>query len=204
MADFKKHTSVGLLWGLLISIVCFFAGYIDILQGVVATVLGIIGSGLPDIDSDTARPRRIILGILGITVPVILASSHFKGSRVETIFCIVLFSYLFLQYVLSYVFAKYTKHRGLFHSIPMMVLFGELTFLMFSDSINQATLVYAGACAGGYLSHLILDEIYSVDIMGCSIKRSFGTALCFKGDSFLRNMILYLLIIVCGILCFFK
>ena len=29
----------------------------------------------------------------------------------------------------------------------------------------------------GYLTHLILDEIYSVDVMDTRIKASFGTAL---------------------------
>jgi hypothetical protein len=30
---------------------------------------------------------------------------------------------------------------------------------------------------GGYLTHLILDEIYSVDVMDTRVKASFGTAL---------------------------
>ena len=29
----------------------------------------------------------------------------------------------------------------------------------------------------GYLTHLTLDEIYSVDVLGAHIKKSFGTAL---------------------------
>ena len=31
----------------------------------------------------------------------------------------------------------------------------------------------------GYMVHLVLDEIYSVDVLGTRIKRSFGTALKF-------------------------
>lgn len=33
--------------------------------------------------------------------------------------------------------------------------------------------------AGGYLTHLILDELYSVDLYGAKLKKSFGTALTF-------------------------
>jgi hypothetical protein len=29
----------------------------------------------------------------------------------------------------------------------------------------------------GFLTHLVLDEIYSVDVMDVHIKKSFGTAL---------------------------
>jgi len=42
-------------------------------------------------------------------------------------------------------------------------------------------LFFAAAVAGGYLSHLILDEIYSVDITGLKIKSSFGSAVAFTG-----------------------
>jgi hypothetical protein len=37
----------------------------------------------------------------------------------------------------------------------------------------------AGFMSVGYLTHLILDEIYSVDVMDTRIKASFGTALKF-------------------------
>ena len=31
----------------------------------------------------------------------------------------------------------------------------------------------------GYMVHLVLDEIYSVDVLGTRVKRSFGTAVKF-------------------------
>ena len=37
----------------------------------------------------------------------------------------------------------------------------------------------AGFMFIGYLTHLTLDEIYSVDVLGAHIKKSFGTALKF-------------------------
>ena len=36
----------------------------------------------------------------------------------------------------------------------------------------------AGLMVGiGYLTHLVLDEVYSVDLLNSRVKRSFGTAL---------------------------
>ncbi len=204
MASYKTHISVGFLWGIVFSAGCILSGGIDILQGIVAVVLAEIGSAVPDVDSDTARPRRIILGILGIAVPVIFASGYLKNSRLETTFCVVLFTYLFLQYVLAYTFAKFTRHRGLFHSVPMALLCAEITFLLFETSGHRVALIYAVSCGGGYLSHLVLDEFCSIDLKRATIKRSFGTALCFKGDSWWRNTLLYFLVIVSGAICVWR
>lgn len=204
MADYKRHISLGFLWGIIYSSICFFTGRIDLIQGIMSTVLAQIGAALPDIDSDTARPRRIILGILGIAIPVIVASGYFRDVRLETTFCIILFSYVFVQYVLSYIFTKYTKHRGLFHSIPMVIFSSELTYLLFIGSGTKMALIYSIACGGGYLSHLVLDEFYSVNMMNLSLKRSFGTALSLKGDSTCCNLLLYLLILLSGLICCWK
>ena len=40
-------------------------------------------------------------------------------------------------------------------------------------------MVMATAVILGFLSHLLLDEMFSVDLRGTRIKRSFGTAMKF-------------------------
>ena len=48
---------------------------------------------------------------------------------------------------------------------------------------------------GGFLLHLTLDEIYSVDILGTRLKTSFGTALQFFSITQpLRYITLYIII----------
>ena len=40
-------------------------------------------------------------------------------------------------------------------------------------------LFWTGAAIAGFMTHLILDELYSVDFRGVRLKKSFGTALKF-------------------------
>jgi hypothetical protein len=50
----------------------------------------------------------------------------------------------------------------------------------------------------GYLVHLILDELYSVDLMGRRMKKSFGTALKpFSLKNFKESLLM--LILICGL-----
>ena len=60
----------------------------------------------------------------------------------------------------------------------------------------------AWAVVIGFTSHLVLDEIYSVDWQGKKIrvKRSFGTALKLFGKSPILNIIMYSKVIVLGIM----
>ena len=46
----------------------------------------------------------------------------------------------------------------------------------------------------GYLIHLILDEIYSVDITGRKIKKSFGSALKICSNDKKVNLFVYSLL----------
>jgi hypothetical protein len=59
------------------------------------------------------------------------------------------------------------------------------------------SLLLASAMAAGFMSHLVLDEIYSeVDGNGVHIipKRSFGTAVKFFSDSHKVNFLTYLIL----------
>ena len=73
---------------------------------------------------------------------------------------------------------KFTVHRGMFDSIPAMLVFGGITFLVTGGSPMRDRYLMAGGVMGGFLSHLILDEIYAVEFKGgrWRTKKSFGTA----------------------------
>jgi membrane-bound metal-dependent hydrolase YbcI (DUF457 family) len=73
-----------------------------------------------------------------------------------------------------------TVHRGVFHSIPVVGIYGALAYLLSAASYSpvERWWMALGAWAGA-LSHLILDEIWSVDFMGARLKKSAGTALSF-------------------------
>ena len=74
-------------------------------------------------------------------------------------------------------FKRATVHRGIFHSIPAILIYAlALHLATFRYPAEERLLVLAAAFAGA-LSHLILDEIYAVDLGGARLKKSFGTAL---------------------------
>ena len=70
-------------------------------------------------------------------------------------------------------------HRGLVHSLPFAVLVGAVVVHVAWRAFHLAptSAWLAGVfLTGGFLIHLALDELSSVDLLGARMKRSFGTA----------------------------
>jgi hypothetical protein len=101
--------------------------------------------------------------------------------------------YFAIRFGLAKVLAKYTVHRGMFHSIPAALTFAGLAFLLTGCTDLNIRYYKAGAVLLGYMSHLVLDEIFSVDVSRGRIrlKRSFGTALKWWGKSLWANVSTY-------------
>ena len=112
--------------------------------------------------------------------------------------------YLFVRFGLTNMIRKYTVHRGMFHSIPAGLVFAGVAFLIVGDSFDINIRYFkAGAVLAGFMSHLILDEIYSVEWKGGAwrLKKSSGTAVKLWGDDAWANFTTYTkLIIVAGII----
>jgi membrane-bound metal-dependent hydrolase YbcI (DUF457 family) len=111
------------------------------------------------------------------------------GLASESIVLIGAAVYLLVRFGFARFLKMYTVHRGMFHSIPAAIIFGELAFLLASGDLYMR-FYKAGAVLIGYLSHLILDEIYSVEWgrRGPRLKRSFGTALKVWGSTWWANL----------------
>ena len=201
MADFKAHTSVGTLWGLLLGIVSVISDFCSLIGGIVILFLAATSSAAPDIDSDTGRPRELVLSFLGIAIPIVLLFNISDSTSSENILAATLISFFLVRYILGYLLAKFTVHRGLWHSIPAAVLCSEITYLLFFDLPVKVRLLYALAVLGGFISHLLLDEMYSVKVLALDTKRSFGTALKFIGPSKLQTFLLYFLIFCSAVGC---
>ena len=94
-----------------------------------------------------------------------------------------------VRYGGAMVLGKITVHRGMFHSIPALLIAAESTFLCYYSPEVRVRLLMGLAVGVGFLSHLILDEMYSVQWDGSrlKLKRSSGTALKFFGSNFLPN-----------------
>src|SRR5690554_289913 len=88
--------------------------------------------------------------------------------------------YLAVRHLAGALFSRFTVHRGLWHSLLAAGLCGLVTTALSHRLLAQPdTLAWAHgvALSLGFVIHLTLDELYSVDLTGARIKRSFGTAL---------------------------
>ncbi|MCB9643602.1 MAG: metal-dependent hydrolase [Myxococcales bacterium] len=87
-------------------------------------------------------------------------------------------------------FRLVTTHRGSIHSVPVAVVYGELVYLFMYRFTVQDRVALAICALLGALSHLLLDEIYSVNFDGkITVKRSFGTAFSFWKQDYASQMI---------------
>ncbi len=168
-------------------------------QGILAGVLTWIAGMLPDLDSQTGRPVNEIFGLLAAIVPFEMMGHLLEwGGNPEGAMAYAVGIYAAIRYGGSYLLGKLSVHRGMFHSIPAMIIAAEIAFLGFkSDSMITKGLM-AGGVGLGFLSHLVLDEIYSVQWNGMTVrlKKSSGTAIKMIGKRFAPNIVTYSLLMV--------
>ena len=180
MANFNTHFVVGASASAGISGVLLSMEIIAPTEAVMAFLLGTFGSLMPDVDADNSKSIGIGFTIISFLVTILamfIKSSTYSIAEM-LIMAVVIFS--FIRFGLISIFRKISRHRGMFHSIPVAFIWGIVTaivmHLMFTLD-GLVSWVYGLMVIFGYLVHLILDEIYSVDLGNRRIKKSFGTAL---------------------------
>ncbi|MCA9241694.1 MAG: metal-dependent hydrolase, partial [Planctomycetales bacterium] len=94
--------------------------------------------------------------------------------------------------------------RGMWHSIPAALIFAGLAFLITGSEDVNVKYFKALAVFLGTMSHLVLDEVYSVDTRGVvpKFKKSFGTAVKFWGKNPWANFSTYAKLAVVAVLVF--
>jgi membrane-bound metal-dependent hydrolase YbcI (DUF457 family) len=102
-------------------------------------------------------------------------------------------SYLLVRFGVAKLLKRYTVHRGMFHSIPALLIFTGIAFMISGHSNLHLRYFKAGGVFLGVFSHLMLDEIYSIEWAGgrWRFKKSFGTALKLWGDDMWGNFSVY-------------
>lgn len=193
MADFKTHISTSCVLG---GGYAAFGAYhgVSISAALVAGGLCGLGGMLPDIDSDSGRPVRETMGFAAAVTPMMLVDRfEHLGLNYEQMVLAGGASYLFVRFGLARLLMRYTVHRGMFHSIPALLIFTGVAFLLCGYGNLQLRYFKAGGVFLGVLSHLVLDEIWAVEwVHGrWRFKNSFGTALKLWGDSAWGNFSVY-------------
>ena len=84
--------------------------------------------------------------------------------------------------------------------MPALAIVGELAYLICATKTRGCALFNAGAVMLGFASHLVLDEIWSIDFSHLRLKSSFGTAIKFWGDCWWANLATYANVILLALL----
>jgi membrane-bound metal-dependent hydrolase YbcI (DUF457 family) len=194
MAGFKTHITVSSVLGVGYGgAACWMYGVpwpACVLAGGLCGVSGM----LPDIDSDSGTPLRESMAFAAAVVPMMLLHRFQQmGLSHELIILAGAAIYLLIRFGAAALLKRYTVHRGMFHSLPAAVVFGEIAFLLASGDDLRLRTYKAGAVVLGYLSHLVLDEVYSVEWRRgrLRLKHSFGTALKLFGQSRWASLSVY-------------
>ncbi len=193
MAGFKTHITTSSLLGVGYAGLGYHFG-VPIESSLIAGGLCGLGGMLPDIDSNSGIPFRESMGFAAAIVPMMLLDRFRElGLNYEQIVLATAGMYLFVRFGLARLLAKYTVHRGMFHSLPAAFIFAGVVFLLCGSGNLQ--LRYFKACGVflGVMSHLVLDEIYAIEWTGgrWRFKKSFGTALKLWGQHGWANISTY-------------
>jgi hypothetical protein len=168
-------------------------------QVILYFVLGTLGSLLPDMDSEKSLPVRFAFTLASILLAfVVMFRFAERFPSVGELVLIWLAAFLFFRWAVFRLLETFTVHRGLFHSLPAALLAGLLgvtaCFHGLALSALDAWLGGMFVCFG-YLVHLLLDELYSVNLFGARQRRSIGTAFKLgRLDQLPATLLLYLLL----------
>ena len=180
MANFNTHLAVASVGSGLCATVALAGHAAPNNYLLTLTLAGTIGGILPDIDLEKAIPARMLFSVLGIITAFIALFTLQEQHSIAELWIVWLGAYFVTRYGLYKAFEKRTHHRGIFHSILAGLFFMTLTADIFERVLGQpaAQAWLTGLFLFiGFIIHLALDEIYSVDVEGKVLKKSFGTAL---------------------------
>lgn len=194
MAGFKTHIAASSIVGIGYGVAAHALYEVPLPSCILAAGLCGVSGMLPDIDSGSGRPLRESLAFGAAVVAMMLVDRLQQlGAPSEAIVLSGSLVYLLVRFGLAELLRRYTVHRGMFHSLPAAVIAGELAFLLASGSV-ELRIYKAGGVALGYLVHLALDELYSIEWRRgrLRLKSSFGTALKLVSRSWWANGSAYL------------
>ncbi len=200
---FRVHITGSTIVGAGYAVAAWTVGDMPPMTCALAGGLCAVSGMLPDLDSGPGIPLKESVAFAAAVVPMMMIHRfHQMGLPMEAMILAGAAIYLTIRFGMSYILKNYSVHRGMFHSLPATLIAGQVAFLAFSAEDPLRRYFIASAVVLGFLTHLVLDEIWSVKLgmFGPKFKKSFGTALKFYGTEAWSNLLAYVLAIVLGAL----
>jgi membrane-bound metal-dependent hydrolase YbcI (DUF457 family) len=180
MANFPTHIAIGTLVAGTMATLTLAVDAVAPENLVAVTLAGVLGSVLPDIDLKESRPARAMFSGLAVFFAFAVLFSVAGQYSVAEMLILYVGTLVAVRYGAKFVFFKFSYHRGIWHSLLAAVFVSFATAAAYYYLLKRPDAVCwlaAGFMFVGYLTHLVLDEIYSVDVMDTRLKQSFGTAI---------------------------
>lgn len=196
MAAFRQHVTVSTTLGVAFTASCIYMGT-EWSLAALGGVLCALGGMLPDLDSDSGRPVAEIFGVTAALLPMLLLQRlRDMGLTREAIILALAGCYFALRFGAPIILGALTVHRGMFHSIPAALICAEIVFLAHNTTDLAGSVKLALGVLIGFMSHLVMDEIWSVDLSGITVrlKSSAGSALKLFSPSLAGTLCAYVIL----------
>lgn len=180
MANFTTHIAYGTVQSGVLATLTLAADVVAPENLVTVTLAGVLGSILPDIDLKDSRPAKILWSGLGIFGSFVILFAFAAKYSVVELMMVWLGSLVAIRYGVYWLFHRFSVHRGIWHSLLAGAFMSALAACGLYYVLGRhegVAWLGAGFLFLGYVQHLVLDEVYSVDVMNHRLKQSFGTAL---------------------------
>ena len=180
MANITTHLYGGAAVASIASLGVYSLGLADTRQAQLYFALGTIGGLLPDIDSDSSTPVRGFFTLMGVVLAFLVTFALVGKVPLVELGLVWLGVFCSVRFGVFEVFSRFTVHRGVWHSWLALFFVAAVTVNLaywFIETPALEAWLSGLFVATGYVTHLCLDEIASVDLLNSRVKRSFGTAL---------------------------
>jgi hypothetical protein len=180
MANFTTHIASGILAGGMLSTLAMAGSAVTPTEVLTLTSTCALGSVLPDVDLNKSRASQAMFSGIGVLLAFAALFNLGMQLSIAEMWILWIGTYVVVRYGGHNLFHRIAVHRGVFHSLLAAAFFAFLAAIVHtkvfgsSPSFGWLAAVFMFI---GYVVHLILDEIYSVDIYNERIKASFGSAL---------------------------
>lgn len=201
MAGFKTHITTSSVLGAAYGGAAYGLYDVPWQNAMLAAGLCGVSGMLPDLDSGPGVPLRESVAFAAAVVPMLMID-RFQHLHMppESMVLAGGLIYLLIRFGLGHLLRKLTVHRGMFHSIPALIIVGQLAYLICAHENEYMRAFNASAVMLGFASHLVLDEIWSIDLRRLRLKSSSGTAVKFWGKCWWANLVTYASVIVLALL----
>ncbi|WP_299011115.1 metal-dependent hydrolase [uncultured Shewanella sp.] len=204
MANFSTHLKASTLTSAPLSSIALATHILTLPESLLLFSIGALSGLLPDLDSDNSTSIQWLFSILGFFLSAGTLFLYPLASLIE-MWVVGIVIYAITVYTIKPIFEQITVHRGTLHSIVAVIMFsimGVCLSLFMQQALNLSLLIGVAIFIGA-LTHLILDECYSVDLANNTLKSSFGTAMKLIDKRFPLTTIMQMIFIGAGLFYLF-